>query len=244
MLLNRIKNVSEKPSISLVIPCRNESEHLREIVAQIPDFITEIIIVSNASTDDTVAIGTELAKENPKVIFLEDNRTIAGIGYGFAHMTGIKRATGDLIAGADGDGTYPIEELMNIAVYLRAQELDFISCNRYPLLGKTKIPFKMRLGVKALNWEVRVLYGYKIRDTLSGMWIFRKEIREKLKLNMGDWNLSPQIKLNAITNPKIKFDEYQIVQYERYGESKQNYFKTGFSHAFWILKNCFRRKNF
>ena len=54
--------------------------------------------------DDTVAVAKKL-----KLKALEDNRTIDGIGYGFAHMTGIENATGDIIVGADGDATYPIK---------------------------------------------------------------------------------------------------------------------------------------
>ena len=71
------------------------------------------------------------------------------------------------------------------------------------------------------------------------MWVFKKDIRDDLKLTMGEWNLSPQIKINAATNPDIAFAEYSIAQHQRLGETHQNYFKTGFSHAVWILKNRF-----
>jgi hypothetical protein len=90
-----------------------------------------------------------------------------------------------------------------------------------------------------LNWEIRFLYGIKIKDALSGMWIFRKSIKKELGLTMGDWNLSPQIKINAATNPAIKFAEHHVCQKNRQGKTKQDYFKTGFSHALWIFKNRF-----
>src|SRR4051812_2728398 len=95
--------------ISLCLPCRNEANHLPEVIARIPKFVDEIIVISNNSKDDTVAVAKKL-----NVIALEDNRTIGGIGYGFAHMTGIEHATGDIIVGADGDATYPIENLKSI----------------------------------------------------------------------------------------------------------------------------------
>jgi len=152
-------------------------------------------------------------------------------------MTGIQNATGDIIVGADGDATYPVEDLATIIDHLLDQDLDFISCNRYPLKDGTKIPFKLRFGVWMLNTEVRLLYGKKIQDILSGMWVFKKEAREDLHLSMGDWNLSPEIKINAAINPAIKFGEYSIAQHQRMGESHQNYFKTGFNHAMWIIKH-------
>lgn len=218
--------------ITVCLPCRNEANHLHEVVKRIPKFVDEVIVISNASKDDTVKVAQKLG-----VKALEDNRTIGGIGYGFAHMTGIANATGDIIVGADGDATYPIEDLDKVIDYLLDHNRDFISCNRYPLQPGVHIPFKLRLGVNTLNWEVRVLYGKKISDILSGMWVFRRDVVDELKLTMGEWNLSPQIKINAMLSPKINFSEYSIAQHQRMGESHQAHFKTGFQHLWWIFKN-------
>ncbi len=220
--------------ITVCFPCRNEANHLKEVIKRVPKFVDEIIVISNKSKDNTVEVAKKL-----KLIALEDNRTIDGIGYGFAHMTGIERATGDIIVGADGDATYPIEDLGKVIDRLLDEKLDFISCNRYPLQAGTKIPFKLRLGVGTLNTEVRLLYGVKINDILSGMWAFRKSAKKHLNLNMGEWNLSPQIKINAATHPKIKFSEHSIAQHQRMGESHQAHWKTGFAHLRWIFLNRF-----
>lgn len=218
--------------ISLCLPCRNEANHLPEVIKRVPSIVDEIIVISNNSKDNTVEVAKKL-----KVIALEDNRTIDGIGYGFAHMTGMQRATGDLIVGADGDATYPIEDLKKVIDHLLDDDLDFISCNRYPLQEGTKIPFKLRLGVGTLNWEVRLLYGIKINDILSGMWVFNKSAKKHLNLTMGEWNLSPQIKINAALHPKINFSEHSIAQHQRMGESHQAHYKTGFQHLRWIFLN-------
>lgn len=220
--------------ISVYLPCRNEAAHLKEIVAKIPQFVDEIIIISNRSTDKTLETARAIG-----VLAIQDDRVKNEIGYGFAHMTGLKNSTGDIIATADGDGTYPIEQLAKALDFLIDKNLDFISCNRYPLLEGTKIPFKLQFGVNLLNWEVRLLYGIKIKDILSGMWVLRSEAREHLNLTEGDWNMSPQIKINAATTAKINFTEFSIGQHLRLGETKQNYWKTGLSHAWWILKNRF-----
>jgi glycosyltransferase involved in cell wall biosynthesis len=218
--------------ISLCLPCRDEGNHLKEVIKRVPKIVDEIVVVSNKSKDNTVAVAKKLG-----VKVFEDNRTIDGIGYGFAHMTGIENATGDIIVGADGDATYPVENLAQIIDYLLDNNLGFVSCNRYPLQPGTKISYILRLGVWTLNTEVRVLYGTKIQDILSGMWVFRRAVVKDLNLTMGEWNLSPQIKLNAALSPKIKFAEYSIAQHQRMGESHQAHFKTGFSHLFWIFRN-------
>lgn len=222
--------------ISLCIPCRNEGAHLKEVVARVPEYVDEIIIISNNSSDDTVKVAKHIGG---RVKVIEDNRTIGGVGYGFAHMSGISAAKGDIIVGADGDDTYPVEDIDKITQYLLDNKLDFISCNRYPLQDNTQIPLKLRFGVALLNWEIRLLYGIPIKDALSGMWVFRQEIRNDLHLTKGEWNLSPQIKINAARNKSIKFKEYSIAQRQRLGDTKQNYLKTGMSHAWWIFMNRF-----
>ena len=218
--------------ITVCFPCRNEAGHLEQVLQSVPDFVDEIIVISNKSSDDTVMVARRLGARG-----IEDNRTLGGIGYGYAHMTGINAATGDIIVGADGDGTYPVEQLAEIIDHFLDNKIQFLSCNRHPLRGDTRIPFKLRFGVWMLNVEVRMLYRRKIQDILSGMWLIDRSIKSKLDLTMGDWNLSPEIKLNAATNPDISFQEYHIEQHVRHGESHQNYFKTGISHAWWILKN-------
>lgn len=222
--------------ITICFPCRNEAKHLADVISRVPKFVDEIIIVSNRSKDDTLAVAKRLGAK-----VYADNRVIKGIGYGFAHMTAISKATGDIIVGADSDATYPTQELAAVLDYFLDNGFDFVSCNRYPVKKGTKIPFKLRLGVWLLNKEVALLYRLKINDILSGMWVFHKDIKDKLNLTKGDWNFSPQIKLNAALHKDIKFSEFHIGQHERLGVSHQSHFATGISHLKWILANRFSK---
>ena len=225
-------------TVSLVMPCRNEAAHLVALIRTVPDFYDEIICVSNGSTDRTFETGRALEQEVPRLRMLRDDRVIDGIGYGFAHMTGIGEAQGDIIVCADSDGTYPIEDAPGIVRFMDDEDVTFVSACRYP---DPSIPLMLRLGVTALNIEIRLLYGYPIHDSLSGMWVFRKAIVPELVLTEGDWNLSPQIKLNAIASQGRRFREVKIEQRVRHGETKQDYLKTGLRHMWWIARNRFRR---
>jgi glycosyltransferase involved in cell wall biosynthesis len=221
--------------ISIYFPCRNEENHMLEIIDKVPNFVDEIIIVSNASTDDTVGAARKLGLK-----VFEDNRKLHGIGYGFAHMTGMHEATGDIIITADGDGTYPVDQSAKIIDLIIDNKYDFISCSRYPLIDGTKIPFKLRFGVGLLNLESRILFGYPFKDILSGMWVFSREARDNLNLKMGDWNMSPEVKIKSFQHPDIRFHEYSIPQNNRLGITKQSHWQTGLSHLFWILKYRFQ----
>lgn len=227
-------------TVSLVMPCRNEGGHLANLISEVPDFFDEIICVSNKSTDSTVAIGNELQEKMSKFKLLRDDRTADGIGYGYAHMTGIAAAKGEIIVCADADGTYPVEDTPRILRIMEDNDLSFVSGTRYPT---KEIPFKLKFGVQALNVEIFLLYGYIIHDSLSGMWVFRRSEVSSLRLTEGDWNLSPQIKLNAKKYLKKHFAEVKVIQKIRHGETKQSYFKTGLHHFLWIAKNRFSRRN-
>jgi glycosyltransferase involved in cell wall biosynthesis len=225
--------------ISVCMPCRNEAMHLDKVINNIPDYVDEIVVISNCSNDTTLETAQAISN---KVIALEDNRVKRGIGYGFAHMTGFQTATGDIIVGVDADGTYPCESIKDIVDHMDQNDLDFVSCDRFAKGQSSKVPFKLRLGVWLLSKQAHVLYGLKINDILSGMWVMKREIIDQLQITEGDWNLSPQIKINAHMDSKIRCTEYPVVQGERYGRSHQKYLKTGLSHALWILKNRMQTK--
>lgn len=222
-------------SISLVMPCRNEAAHLTGLIRSIPAFVDEIIVVSNASRDGTWPLLCRLAAAEPRLKTLRDDRTRHGVGYGYAHMTGIRAATGDLIVCMDADGTYPVGDLPRIMRIMDERGLRFASCTRYP---DPTIPWMLRAGVAALNLEIRLLDGLRLTDSLSGMWVFHRGCRDLLGLNAGDWNLSPQIKINARRALGGRFGEIRIRQNARHGTTKQHYWATGFSHARWILRDA------
>jgi glycosyltransferase involved in cell wall biosynthesis len=228
-----------KNRISVVIPCKNEEKVIRSTIEAIPDYVDEIIVVDNGSTDNTVWVAGEAGAR-----VLSEKRTINGIGYGFAHMKGMQHATGDIIFAMDGDDTYPSHQIRDIVEKMEDENLDFVSCNRLPLKNSGAISKIRRLGIFILNIEVLVLYGKHIRDILTGMWAVRKSAVPALKLKMGDWNFSPEIKVSAFVNENIRFAEFHIDHFEREEEaSKQAIWNTGFNHLLYILKRRFTQDN-
>ncbi|MBI3379735.1 glycosyltransferase family 2 protein [Candidatus Gottesmanbacteria bacterium] len=219
-------------TISLVIPCKNEAEALKNLLPKIPRYIDEVIVVDNQSTDDSIKVAKRY-----KANVIREARQVGGVGYGYAIQSGIKFTHGDYIIVMDGDDTYPIAEAKKIIERMVQNKIDFISCNRFPLINKKAIPKIRQLGVLILNLEVTLLYGYPIKDILSGMWITEKETIEKIIPRSGDWNFSPEIKINAINNPIIRFGEYHIEHFYRMnGKSKLNIWRTGWSHLWFIFK--------
>ncbi len=222
----------KKRTISLIIPCRNEEDALKSVLSQLPKLVDEVIVVDNLSTDQTVKVARSF---NAKV--LTETRNENGIGYGYAIANGINQSTGDIIACLDGDGSYPVAEIPNILKHLIKNKLDFISCSRSSIKDKKSRSLIRKSGVNILNFFIWILYGYKIKDSLSGMWIFKKNLVDDLNLFEGGWNFSEEIKLSAISSSKIKFAEYAISYHDRiFNQSKLNIFQAGFNYFLFLFE--------
>lgn len=218
-------------TITIVVPCKNESAIIAGFIRRVPPYVDEILIVDNNSTDRTAIIAK---KAGARVT--HEPRAIAGVGYGFAHQTGIEKATGDYVVAMDGDDTYPVKRIAAIVKKMERERIDFMSCNRLPLRNKAAISKTRQWGIRVLNALVLICFGYPIQDILSGMWIAKRSTLKQLHATSGDWNFSPEIKLNAITSASVTFGEYHIDHFIRAKEpSKQQIWKTGFSHVRFIL---------
>ncbi len=80
--------------ISVIIPAYNEVERLPKVLGRIPDFVDEITVVDDGSTDGTYEVVKEFSKKDAriKVVRLEKN-----CGKGCAMHEGIKHSTGDIV---------------------------------------------------------------------------------------------------------------------------------------------------
>ena len=223
-------------SISLVIPCRNESGHIAKIIRTIPDAIEQIVLVNNNSTDETLSALSNIAKTDKRVLVIDEPREQGGIGYGYAHMAGLKAAFGDYIVCLDGDGSYPIESIAGALDKARLSKSDVLSCSRYPIKKGSSFNIVAMMGAYLFSLVIVVLFNRWINDSLSGMWVIKRSSLERLNLTSGDWNFSLEIKLKAILDSDLKFEEYPLMQQRRYGKSKQDYIKTGFNHLAWLVR--------
>ena len=87
-----------RPTVSLVIPVRNEARNIAWVLEQIADDVNEIILVDGNSTDATVITARS---------YRPDIRVVPqdGVGKGSALRTGFLAATGDIIVMMDADGS-------------------------------------------------------------------------------------------------------------------------------------------
>jgi len=137
----------------------------------------------------------------------------------------------------DGDGTYPSEQIAEVVDFLVDRRLDFVSASRFPLQNPKAMNFSNKVGNTVLTVAMAVLYGRVVRDSQSGMWVFRSAVYPKLNVTSDGMALSEEIKIEAIRHPEVKFGEYPINYHPRVGEVKLEKWRDGFRNlAFLVTK--------
>ncbi len=197
--------------ISIVIPCYNEEKGLEEVLKTKPPFIDEIIVVDNNSTDTT----TNVAKKYSTIVVHEKKR-----GYGQAYQSGLSVASGDIIVTLDGDNSYRLSNLDKIFPYMEEGHYDFVVGCRFPLIYKNVQPVINTIANYFISWLIRILFKINLKDSQSGMMVFKRGILDKIKVHSTGMVFTQEIKIKAFLNPKIKCGEIHISYFPRIGKSK------------------------
>jgi glycosyltransferase involved in cell wall biosynthesis len=218
-------------SVSVVIPCFNEEHGIAAVLRSMPDYVDQVVVVDNNSTDETGRIAQEMGAE---VVF-ETKK-----GYGNAYQAGLPRARCEIIATADGDGTYPTHSIGPIIDHMLAKNLDFVSASRFPLRNPKAMRFRNVLGNKILTYATRILWLRWIADSQSGMWVFKRKVLGQINPRNGGMPFSEEIKLEVIDNPRLRFGEYHIDYHERIGETKLFPWQDGVENLLFLFKQRIR----
>lgn len=221
-------------SISLLIPCYNEENGLISIFEKMPDFIDEVIIINNNSDDNT----ENVAKKYGAYII-----NLSRKGYGLSYQKGLPCANGDIIVTMDGDSSYPVEKIEDMFNYMDNNHLDFISGCRFPLEEQNAMPFINKIANLTFSWLIRSLFKVNIKDSQSGMWLFRKSILAEIISNNPGMGFSQEIKLNAWLNKNLKCAEVHIPYRSRIGNVKFNKMRDSLKNMR-DLTSLFIRLNF
>jgi glycosyltransferase involved in cell wall biosynthesis len=192
----------------------------------------QVLVVDNGSTDGTA----ERAREARATVIYEPKR-----GYGQAYKTGFATAAGDIIATADGDLSYPVEDIPKLVQILEDEDLDFITTNRYAYLEDGAMLVMHRIGNGILNLTTRLLFRINIKDSQSGMWVFRRDILDKMALKSNTMAFSEEIKMEACYFVRSRWKEIPIRYRARLGSVKLRSWRDGLGNLIYLIKKrCLR----
>jgi len=167
--------LSERPSVSVVIPTVNEAQNLPHVLPRIPRWVDEVVVVDSQSTDGTVEVAMRL---RPDVVVVRQPR----LGKGAALRAGFAAASGDIIVTLDADGSTDPGEIPAFVGALLAGA-DFVKGSRFAQGGGTDdMEWYRYLGNWGLLQLVRWRFGGRFTDLCYGYNAFWRRILPAIDL--------------------------------------------------------------
>jgi glycosyltransferase involved in cell wall biosynthesis len=227
--------------IRVIIPAFNEEKAISKVINEIPKFVDEVIVVSNNSTDNTIAVA-----KNAGATVLSENKK----GYGFACLKALayiamQDVKPDIIVFIDGDfSDYP-EELTKLIEPIDNENIDFVIGARVShLREKNSMTPQQVFG----NWLATFLMKLFFSAKFSDLGPFRAIKYDKLlALEMEDktygWTVEMQLK---VLKQKMTYVEIPVRYKNRIGVSKvsgtiKGTIMAGVKIISWILKYTFKK---
>ena len=174
----------ESPSMSVIVPARNEAGNIAGVFERLPSKRRniELIFVEGHSQDQTWRTISEEIRLHPDVpaqLFKQD-----GVGKADAVRLGFAHATGDMLAILDADLSVAPEDLPRFFDVLASGEGEFVNGVRltYPM-EREAMRFSNLIGNKLFGWAFSWLLGQNIRDTLCGTKVLWKSDYERIADN-------------------------------------------------------------
>ena len=227
-------------TIKVIIPAYNEEHSIRNVIQDLPNFVDEIIVVNNNSTDAT----EKNAKDSGATVLTE-----LKAGYGNACLKGIEyikqqKKTTDIVVFLDGDySDYP-EQLTKIVNPIIEKNIDFVVGSR---VKKFREKGAMQPQQIFGNWLATFLMRVFFKSKFTDLGPFRAiKFDALMALKMEDptygWTVEMQLK---VLKQQFTYSEIAVSYRNRIGVSKvsgtvKGSIFAGIKILTWIIKYSFK----
>ena len=226
-------------ALSVVIPAHNEAGSIGRTVSDVVESLEsaevdyEVIVVDDASSDDTESVVRALGEANHRVRY---HRSHNPRGFGFAVRAGLDIFEGDAVAVVMADGS---DDPADLVRYQHALEegYDCAFGSRF-IRGSSVSDYpRVKLALnRVVNTGIRVLFRSGYNDTTNAFKAYRREVVDTVQpLLSNHFNLTVELPLKAI----VRGHSYKVLpiswRNRREGESKLSLQEMGSRYAFIVL---------
>jgi glycosyltransferase involved in cell wall biosynthesis len=227
--------VAIMPSVSVVVPAKNEERNLEHVFATIPEWVDEIVLVDGHSTDNTVAVAEKL-HPGIRIVYQQ------GHGKGDALQAGFAAAKGEIIVMMDADGSTDGAEIPRFVGAL-VTGADFAKGSRFASGGGTDdMTFSRHLGNRILSGLVNWFFGTRYTDLCYGYNAFWAKHLSKLDLDCDGFEVETVMNIRAA---RAGFRVHEVPSHEHsrmYGLSNLHIVKDGWRIAKVIIRERMTRR--
>ena len=213
-------------NFSIIIPIYNESESIFKLIKEINNEfksnVPELIIVDDGSNDDFAEKSNQLKANN---VILQKHKE--NLGKCRAMLTGVSKATNNLICIMDGDGQNPPYEIKNLIKFWRSlstkEKKKFLICGNRKQRQDT---LPKRLSSRVANTVRKLLLNDDCNDTACALKVFKRSDYLKIKYFRNMHRFLPALfKMNGCKIFNVPVDD----RLRKAGISKYS-----FNNRFWI----------
>jgi glycosyltransferase involved in cell wall biosynthesis len=152
------------PTVSILVPTYNRSAFLSETIWSLlnQEFLLEVIVIDDASTDDTVELVLSIAKENPNLVLV--TREVNG-GESAAINTGWREANGRYIGIVSSDDPQPKSWLKEMMIYINSNPNEGFYYPNVNLIDRDGVIIGR---IETLEWSQKLIYSKMICVASAG----------------------------------------------------------------------------
>ncbi len=219
--------------ISLVIPTIEE-EAVFKIINDARKLLgkdIEIIIVDKSSDSYVKRL-----RETGVTVIRQKDRGVEN-----AIMAGLRAAKGSILASIDADGTHETKGLKEAVEIVASKKADFVLGNRLNNIQEGAMSAYLRFGNSSLSIIFSMLYGNKVHDVLTGLFVMDRKAFEDIK-DIKPYRTGIGFFAGELAKRKYEIGEVDIKYFKReHGPSKLTKSKLfyGFGMAYLMLRKRF-----
>ena len=179
------------------MPVFNEAGTIQEAIRRILDldFVTELVVVDDASTDETVSLLHSISDD--RVVLL---RHTHNQGKGAALRTGLRRSTGEVLAIQDADLEYDPRELENLLAPIHQGHADVVYGSRFSGSHTRRVLFFWHsVGNRILTLASNALTNLNLTDMETCYKVFTREVLDSLVIEEDRFGFEPEFTVKVAT---------------------------------------------